>query len=141
MKPAFAALAALVVAVAPAAAQGFGKLTVVVETKDAGGTVAAALYDAPATFAKTNGAFRQAKAKVENGRAVLVFDGLPPGTYAVGAFHDVNGDGRLNTLPVGLPTEPYGFSRGARGAFGPPKFAAAAFDVKGAGASQTVRLK
>lgn len=141
MKTALAALAALVVAASPVAAQNAVKLTVVVTTKDAGGTVALALYDGPARFAKTDGAFRQAKAEVENGRAVLVFEGLSPGTYAIGAFHDVNGDGKLNTLPVGLPTEPYGFSRGARGAFGPPKFADAAFSLNGGAAAQTVRLK
>lgn len=142
MKSAVLAASALtLVAAAPAWSQAGGTVRVMIQTKDAGGTVAAALYDGPARFAKSDGAFRTAEGKVEGGRAVVTFEGLPPGNYAVGAFHDVDGNGRLNTLPVGLPTEPYGFSRGARGAFGPPKFADAAFEVRGAAVTQTMRLK
>lgn len=142
MKPALAAVAAVLsLSSAARAADGATTLRVTIETKNAGGVAAVALYDGPGRFAKADGAFRQAKAPVSGGRATVTFEGLPPGTYALGVFHDVNGDGRLNTLPVGLPTEPYGFSRGARGAFGPPKFAAAAFVVKGGVVTETVRLK
>ena len=34
-------------------------------------------------------------------------------------FHDVNGDGEMNTNPFGIPTEPFAFSNNARGSFGP----------------------
>lgn len=141
MKPAVLAAALFALAATPAVSQGTSTLRVTLETKDAGGTIAVALYDGPAKFAKTDGAFRSAKAKVEGGRATVVFEGLAPGTYALGAFHDVDGNGKLNTLPVGLPTEPYGFSRGARGSFGPPKFAAAAFEAKAGVTTQAFRLK
>lgn len=40
--------------------------------------------------------------------------------YAVKAFHDVNGNKKLDTNFFGVPTEPYGFSNNARGTFGPP---------------------
>ena len=39
-----------------------------------------------------------------------MFDDLAPARYAVAVYHDVNGNGRLDTVPPGLPTEPYGFS-------------------------------
>lgn len=74
------------------------------------------------------------------GSAEIVLD-LPPGRYAVMAYHDRDADGRLDTLPIGLPTEPYGFSNNARGAFGPPPFSAAAFEVVAQGARQTIRLR
>jgi uncharacterized protein (DUF2141 family) len=57
----------------------------------------------------------------------VVFKDLAPGRYAVSAFHDVNGNGRLDANMMGMPTEPYGFSRDAKGSFGPPKFDDAAF--------------
>lgn len=56
--------------------------------------------------------------------------GLPPGDYAVAAFHDEDRDGDLNTNLLGMPTEGYGFSNEARGIFGPPGFDAAAFTIK-----------
>ncbi len=57
---------------------------------------------------------------------------VPAGTYAIAAYHDVNGDGKMNRVPfVGLPLEPYGFSNDARGQFGAPSFANASFDVDG----------
>ncbi len=59
----------------------------------------------------------------------LVFAGLPPGDYAIAAFHDADGDGELNTSLLGIPTEGYGFSNNARGMFGPPRFDDAAFTI------------
>ena len=60
----------------------------------------------------------------------LVFAGLAPGEYAIAAFHDEDRDGDLGTSLLGMPTEGYGFSNGARGLFGPPGFDAAAFAIK-----------
>lgn len=54
--------------------------------------------------------------------AIGTFTGLPPGDYAVVAYHDENGNGQLDRNPFGQPTEPYGFSRDARGRMAPPKF-------------------
>ena len=48
---------------------------------------------------------------------------------AVAAFHDADGDGELAQNFVGMPTEGYGFSNGARGFMGPPSFEAAAVSV------------
>lgn len=38
------------------------------------------------------------------------FRALPPGTYAIGAFHDANGNGKLDTM-MGIPREGFAFSR------------------------------
>ena len=57
------------------------------------------------------------------------FTGLAPGRYAVKAFHDVNGDGKMAANPFGVPTEPYAFSNNAKGMMGPPKWTDAAFEV------------
>lgn len=65
------------------------------------------------------------------------FEALPPGDYAVAAFHDADGDGQLDANLVGMPTECYGFSNDARGFMGPPTFDAARVSV-GSG-EETVR--
>jgi fermentation-respiration switch protein FrsA (DUF1100 family) len=45
------------------------------------------------------------------------------------AYHDRDADGRLDTLPIGLPLEPYAISRDAPARFGPPAWRAAAFHL------------
>ena len=69
----------------------------------------------------------------------VVFEDVAPGTYAVAAFQDQNGDRRLDRTGLGLPTEPYGFSgppeRTAR-----PDFASAQIAVREPGSALRVRL-
>lgn len=60
----------------------------------------------------------------------LNFAGVAPGTYAVMVFHDENNNGKLDQAANGMPLEGYGFSRNARGHWGPPNFEAARFDIK-----------
>lgn len=58
----------------------------------------------------------------------LVFDDIAPGRYAVMVTHDENGNGKLDTNIVGMPTEGYGFSNNPR-VMRKPTFDEAAFDV------------
>jgi uncharacterized protein (DUF2141 family) len=103
------------------------------------GYVVAAVYDSEASWIARSGAVRASRVRADD--AHVAFAGLPPGRYAAMFFHDRNGDGKLNTLPIGLPMEPYGFSRGARGRFGPPSWSAASFEVQSERVVQTIRLR
>jgi uncharacterized protein (DUF2141 family) len=47
---------------------------------------------------------------------------VPSGPFAVSVFHDEDLDRKLDTGLFGAPSEDYGFSRDARGTFGPPRF-------------------
>ncbi|MCA3255396.1 MAG: DUF2141 domain-containing protein [Alphaproteobacteria bacterium] len=67
--------------------------------------------------------------------------GLAPGRYAIKAFYDANGNGRMDTNPFGMPIEPFAFSNNAKGAMGPAAWADAAFDVTAAGAAQRIAFK
>ena len=42
------------------------------------------------------------------------FTGLAPGRYAVSVMHDENGNGKLDSNFIGMPTEGYGFSNDPR---------------------------
>ena len=61
--------------------------------------------------------------------AQVKFDDLPPGDMAIAAFHDVNGNGELDTGLFGIPVESFVFGNNARGTFGPPSFQAAAVSL------------
>ena len=66
--------------------------------------------------------YRTASAAISNKQAVGVFEEMPYGSYSIKAFHDQNGNNRLDTNFMGKPTERYGFSNHADGRFGPPPF-------------------
>ena len=63
--------------------------------------------------------------------ATCAFPNLAPGDYAVELFHDENGNGKLDTGFMGIPSEGYGASNDAPEKFGPPKYADAKFTVTG----------
>ncbi len=79
------------------------------------------------------------EAPVSGGSRRFVFDGIAPGTYAVAAYQDLNGNGRLDRTGLGLPLEPYGLSRGG-GRRARPDFVSASFPLGEAGATLRVRL-
>ena len=54
---------------------------------------------------------------------------LPAGPFAVSVFHDTDGDRELDSGPLGIPSEAYGFSADARNTFGPPSFAEARLEL------------
>ena len=78
------------------------------------------------------------RATIAGDSATFVFTPLPSGRYAVSVFHDENGDGSMQKDFLGRPSEGWGVSRDVKARFGPPSFAAAAFDA--AGDTLTVRL-
>lgn len=105
-----------------------GDLIVVVENiKSEQGNVRAAVFNNATTFTKTPLLGQFVSAKI--GTVSIIFKDLPAGQYAVSAFQDLNGNDKLDRNFVGKPVEPYGFSRDARGTFGPPSFEEAMIQI------------
>ena len=75
------------------------------------------------------------------GTVELRFTGVPPGTYALLALHDVNGNKRLDRDPWGAPSEPVGTSGGAAATPGLPSFDRSAFRHAAATTRIAVRLR
>jgi uncharacterized protein (DUF2141 family) len=73
----------------------------------------------------------------EGDNTIAVRD-VPAGSWAVLAYQDANGNGELDRNFIGIPSENYGFSRDARGKFGPPSFDDAAIAVREDGNGATV---
>ena len=107
--------------------------------KPGGGAVMAAVFNDPTSFPSKY--LVGQKVEPAAGEVTVVFHDLAPGAYAVSVYQDADGNGKLTRNFVGLPTEPYGFSRNARGTMGPPSFDDAKLDLGAAGAETTVNLK
>ncbi|MEM6927141.1 MAG: DUF2141 domain-containing protein, partial [Myxococcota bacterium] len=70
--------------------------------------------------------------KAVDGAITCRFPDVQGGTVAVSVRHDVDGNGKLDTNLVGMPKEPFGFSRDAKlRTFGPPRFEDASVDARG----------
>ena len=132
----FAAL--FLAAAQPAAAAELSVTIAGIRNSD--GYVMAAVYDNPAGFPREATPVASVKLKARPGAIAFMFTGLAPARYAVSAFHDENGNGRLDANLLGIPTEGFGFSNDARGSMGPPKFEAAAVTVGEPGTAITVKL-
>jgi uncharacterized protein (DUF2141 family) len=63
--------------------------------------------------------------------ATCAFPNVAPGEYVIELFHDENGNGKLDTGFMGIPSEGFGASNDAPEKFGPPKYADARFTVTG----------
>ncbi|WP_157220330.1 DUF2141 domain-containing protein [Flavisphingomonas formosensis] len=80
-----------------------------------------------------------AEAAARPGVTIVTVTNLPPGRYAVQAFHDENDNHKVDRMVFGIPKEGVGFSNDARISLGPPKFLDAAF-THGVG-EQTISLR
>ena len=94
------------------------------------GRVIVSLHDEH-TYLNDDAFVAKATEKVTAAEMHVALERVPAGRYLVVVTHDQNGNDTLDTNVLGLPTEAYGFSRDARGSFGPPSFDDAAFDFDG----------
>lgn len=104
---------------------------VISDAKSQNGRVLCGLYDQEKKWLSRD-YFQGAKADVdEHGKARCIFRGIPAGSYAISAFHDLDNDKQLDRKIFGIPSEPYCASRNARRAFGPPRWRDAVFSYLG----------
>ncbi|MBL8531196.1 MAG: DUF2141 domain-containing protein [Hyphomonadaceae bacterium] len=133
------ALAASAAAAPQAQAQQTGTLTIELSGLAPQGAVMLQLFDSEAGYGAGRGVSARQVA-VTSETATIAIEGLAPGQYAFRLFHDVDGDGRMNTNPFGIPTEPFAFSNNARGSFGPAPWSSAVFTVAPGANVQAITL-
>lgn len=120
-----------------------GELKLELEGKGmAGNQARVAIYNAnaPQQFPSDIEFYRGVVSEATADRLSVIILDLPPGKYAVAAYVDSNRNGRQDKNFLGVPTEMYGFSNDARGMFGPPDFAAAAFEIGENAVTQSIHL-
>ena len=141
MKTVAAIAPVLALAAALAAAPAFAAdLTVSFPDAAHQGQIMVAVFDSAAAYGDQGGPAKVALLDAAAGETHVTFDGLPDGDYAVRAFHDLNGDGKMNTNPFGMPVEPFAFSNNAVGNMGPASWERAKFAAAGA-TTQSIDLK
>lgn len=110
--------------------------------RQTGGSVYIAVYDRENDFLDYNRMRdRRIVPVTQAGRIEVDFQNLSDGYYAISCFHDVNGNGKIDTNLFGIPTEPYGFSNNVRPKFRAPNWSEAVFMKKGVGQSEWIQLK
>jgi len=103
------------------------KLTVLVVGAKAGtGQAIASLFSSVDNYLKEP-VVKQVMSINDAGEAQFVFSELEVGEYAVSVVYDEDGNGKLNTGLLGIPSEVVGFSNNAKAPFGPPSFDKASF--------------
>ncbi len=77
---------------------------------------------------------------IQQNRAILRFDNLPFGTYALACLHDENRNGTMDTNLLGIPKEGYSASNNAVSKFAAPKFSEAKFSFNSAVLSVNLKM-
>ncbi len=108
-----------------------GSVTVHVKpVQNAKGEISVALYRKPSDFPHPVRVYVAQTPKAVKGTNIIRFTNLPAGNYAAAAYHDENGNKKLDKNIFGAPTEPYGFSNDARRLMSAPSFDEARFEIR-----------
>lgn len=107
----------------------------------AAGNLRVAVYGDENDFDRRVNPVRRETIPLRGGDVDWDFGGLPPGAYAVLVHHDGNANGSLDKNPLGIPTEPYGFSNDARGTLGPPGWSEARIVLRPGENSIEIRVR
>jgi uncharacterized protein (DUF2141 family) len=128
-------------AAAPAHAESGATLIIHVgHVSPRGGVLRLGLYDA-AGYPKDVNPVKAADVPARAGETVVTLEDVPPGLYAIEAFQDINGNGQMDYDWLGLPLEPFGFSRDIRPRFSKPDFAQVKFTVAPGAQTQLLHLQ
>lgn len=99
--------------------------------KNSKGVIRLVICPPNAGFPECNArAVRTANLDIARGEAKAHFADLAAGSYAIGVFHDANGNGKLDTF-LGIPREGYGFSRNPPFRPRAPRFDEAVMTING----------
>lgn len=84
--------------------------------------------------------FRSKVVKVEAKNELVVFTGLPKGTYAFSLYQDENSNGEMDYTWYGYPEEPFAFSNNIKPMFSAPDFDDCSFNLDGTSYMQSISL-
>lgn len=110
------------------------------ETRE--GTIHAALYSGRSAYddEEINPDLGKVLSDLSGPSCTLQWVDLPPGTYALAIYHDINDNGKLDTNAFGIPTEPYAFSNHPDVKWRRPRFGEVSFQVDTTGTILELRL-
>ena len=111
-------------------------------TEHAHGELAYLIFASPSGFpGDRDKALRRGFLVIPDGAQQLRIEAdLPPGTYAVSVYEDINGNQKLDRNLIGIPKEPVGVSGNPSKHFGPPRFDDCSFRLGHADQMITITL-
>ena len=106
-----------------------------------GGILTVELYNDPDNFLNKKGRERRIRIPAQPGVQKVCFNIQDPGSYAVAAYHDIDGNRKLKKKWNMMPKEPFGLSNNPVLKMGFPKFKKSEFETGQLGADIVVNLK
>jgi uncharacterized protein (DUF2141 family) len=123
-------------------AAGMAELTVDVQgLSPKGGTLRMGVYNEARYPDDDSTPIVSADVKVVGSEMKVVLHNIPPGSYAIQLFQDFNSNGKMDTTWMGLPLEPFGFSRDAHPFLSKPGFDEVKFTLVAGANTQTIHLQ
>ena len=86
------------------------------------GTIELGVFNKPKSFLRKGKEYKTYSQKVTSDTMVFNLKGLKKDDYAISIYHDVNSDNECNLNFLGIPVEPYGFSRNFKPKLSKPSF-------------------
>lgn len=105
--------------------RGMDEGTLYVEVRNietAQGTIWVGVYESEETFLIKEKAILKGVEATHTGTIRIPIDHVPYGECALAVMHDVNGNGEMDRNWLGIPTEPYAFSRKPRSRWRLPRY-------------------
>jgi uncharacterized protein (DUF2141 family) len=101
-----------------------GKATLIIHVQNVlpGGVVRLGLYTQALYPDDDSTPVASADVPAVAGETTITLRDIAPGTYAVQTYQDVNNNDKMDTTWIGLPLEPFGFSRDATPFLSKPSF-------------------
>lgn len=89
-----------------------GKLLLDVKNiRSTDGMIWVGIYNSPSNYLQKEKAIVKGFHIRQTGSVLIPLDDMPYGEYAIAIFHDENNNGELDRTLIGIPSEPYAFSR------------------------------
>jgi uncharacterized protein (DUF2141 family) len=104
------------------------------------GRIELGLYDDPNVFLSTTEQYRWLLKPVDSYTVIIAIDSIPEGWYAISLMHDLNSNGEMEKNFIGIPLEPYGFSKNIKPRFSKPDFEDAQFYYNGISLNVKIEL-
>lgn len=105
------------------------------------GTIYIAFYSENQDFPNPSDKSLNKSVKPINGSVELTIDDLPNGTYAIAVSQDINDNSKLDKNFLGIPKEPYGFSKNVHHSFSASTFDECKFKLEKEKLDLVIKLK
>ena len=126
---------------APVTANRTAILVIHVENVSVGGILRLGLYDRAGYPDDKAKPVASADVAAVPGETVITLREVPPGVYAIETYQDINSNDKMDTTWLGLPLEPYGFSRDAHPVLSKPPFSEVKFALAAGEQNLTLHMQ